>query len=115
MTDSFRQSAGQIALVERMSDAHHFDVCGEDVVVGYSVQRKDAADSDNNAGDFAAGAPTPGATNVGGGGDTGEGDPGPLRIHDIQDSSWLAAHNGEQVTNVPGIVTGIRTTGSSRG
>jgi uncharacterized protein len=80
-----------------------------------SVQRKDAADSDNNAGDFAAGAPTPGATNVGGGGDTGEGDPGPLRIHDIQDSSWLAAHNGEQVTNVPGIVTGIRTTGSSRG
>ena len=77
-----------------------------------SVQRKDAADSDNNAGDFAAGAPTPGATNVGGdGGGTGDGDPGPLRIHDIQDSSWLAAHNGEQVTNVPGIVTGIRTSG----
>jgi uncharacterized protein len=81
-----------------------------------SVQRKDAADSDNNAGDFASGAPTPGATNVGGGGGgTGDGDPGPLRIHDIQDSSWLAAHNGEQVTNVPGIVTAIRTTGSSRG
>src|SRR5512133_2450676 len=81
-----------------------------------SVQRKDAADSDDNAGDFASGAPTPGATNVGGGGGgTGEGDPGPLRIHDIQDSSWLAAHNGEQVTNVPGIVTGIRTAGSSRG
>src|SRR5512133_1644 len=80
-----------------------------------SVQRKDAADSDDNAGDFASGAPTPGATNVGGGGGTGEGDPGPLRSHDIQDSSWLAAHNGEQVTNVPGIVTGIRTAGSSRG
>ncbi len=81
-----------------------------------SVQRKDAADSDDNAGDFASGAPTPGATNVGGGGGgTGEGDPGPLRIHDIQDSSWLAAHNGEQVTNVPGIVTAIRTAGSSRG
>src|SRR3954452_15521681 len=79
-----------------------------------SVQRKDAADSDDNAGDFASGAPTPGATNAGGGG-TGEGDPGPLRIHDIQDSSWLAAHNGEQVTNVPGIVTAIRTAGSSRG
>ena len=72
-----------------------------------SVQRKDAADSDNNAADFASGAPTPGATNVGGdGGGTGDGEPGPLRIHDIQDSSWLAAHNGEQVTNVPGIVTG---------
>jgi uncharacterized protein len=79
------------------------------------VQRKDGADSDNNANDFAAGAPTPGATNVGGGGGTGDGEPGPLRIHDIQDSSWLAAHNGEQVTNVPGVVTGIRTTGSSRG
>jgi uncharacterized protein len=77
-----------------------------------SVQRKDAADSDNNANDFAADAPTPGATNAGGGGDTGDGEPGPLRIHDIQDSSWLAAHNGEKVTNVPGIVTGIRTTGS---
>jgi uncharacterized protein len=80
-----------------------------------SVQRKDGADSDNNANDFAAGAPTPGAPNVGGGGGTGDGEPGPLRIHDIQDSSWLAAHNGEQVTNVPGVVTGIRTTGSSRG
>ena len=49
------------------------------------------------------------------GGGTGDGDPGPLRIHDIQDTSWLAAHDGEQVTNVPGIVTGIRTAGSSRG
>jgi uncharacterized protein len=79
-----------------------------------SVQRKDAADSDNNANDFAAAAPTPGATNAGGGG-TGEGEPGPLRIHDIQDSSWLAAHNNEQVTNVPGIVTAIRSAGSTRG
>jgi uncharacterized protein len=80
-----------------------------------SVQRKDAADSDNNANDFAAAAPTPGATNAGGGGGTGEGEPGPLRIHDIQDSSWLAAHNNEQVTNVPGIVTAIRSAGSTRG
>jgi predicted extracellular nuclease len=79
-----------------------------------SVQRQDARDTDNNANDFAAAAPTPGATNAGGGGG-GDGEPGPLRIHDIQDSSWLAAHNGEQVTNVPGIVTGIRSTGSSRG
>src|SRR6185312_12788359 len=37
-----------------------------------SVQRKDAADSDNNTSDFASGAPTPGAANAGaGGGDTG--------------------------------------------
>jgi len=81
-----------------------------------SVQRKDAADTDDNANDFAAGAPTPNAANAGGGDDTGDGEPGPLRIHDIQDSRWLAAHNGEKVTNVPGIVTGVRTrSGSSRG
>ena len=30
VTDSFRQSAAQIALVERMSDAYHLDVCGDD-------------------------------------------------------------------------------------
>ena len=38
MTDSFRHSAEHIALVERMSDAHHLDVCGEDVVVGYLLE-----------------------------------------------------------------------------
>jgi len=27
-----------IAQVERMSDAHHLDVCGEDVVVGYLLE-----------------------------------------------------------------------------
>jgi predicted extracellular nuclease len=81
-----------------------------------SVQRTDAADSDDNSKDFAAAAPTPGAKNAGsGGGGGGEGEPGPLRVHDIQDSSWLAAHNGDQVTNVPGIVTAIRASGSSRG
>jgi uncharacterized protein len=49
-----------------------------------SVQRKDAADTDDNANDFTAGAPTPGAATAGGGDDTGDGEPGPLRIHDIQ-------------------------------
>jgi cyclopropane fatty-acyl-phospholipid synthase-like methyltransferase len=38
VTDSFRQSAEHIALVERMSDAHHLDVCGDDVVVGYLLE-----------------------------------------------------------------------------
>ncbi len=81
-----------------------------------SVQRTDAADSDDNSKDFAAAAPTPGAKNAGsGGGGGGEGEPGPLRIHDIQGSGWLAAHNGDQVTNVPGIVTAVRSGGSSRG
>jgi predicted extracellular nuclease len=79
-----------------------------------SVQRKDAADSDNNAGDFAAAAPTPAAANAGSGGG-GSGEPGPLRIHDIQGGGWKTSHDGDQVTNVPGIVTAIRSAGSSLG
>lgn len=81
-----------------------------------SVQRTTAADTDANAVDFSAGAPTPDATNVVTG-PTGPGDqtPGPLRIHDLQGSSWVSPHNGEAVTNVPGIVTGLRPTGSSKG
>ena len=77
-----------------------------------SVQRTDAADTDDNATDFAAAAPTPAAVNAGGGGGGGGGEPGPLRIHDIQGASWVSPHDGEAVTNVPGIVTGIRTSGS---
>ncbi len=82
-----------------------------------SEQRTGAPDSDNNSGDFTAGAPTPGAANGGssGGGGGGGETPGPLRIHDIQGTSWVSAHNGDQVTNVPGIVTGLRTSGSSKG
>jgi predicted extracellular nuclease len=80
-----------------------------------SVQRTDKPDSDDNAGDFAAGPPTPGAANTGNGGGTGGGEPGPLRIHDIQGSSWVSPRNGEHVTNVPGIVTAVRSAGSSRG
>ncbi|HEY7631202.1 MAG TPA: lamin tail domain-containing protein [Thermoleophilaceae bacterium] len=81
-----------------------------------SVARSEQADSDNNSADFAAGKPTPGAENGGsGGGGTGGGTPGPLRIHGIQGTSWLSPHNGDSVTNVPGIVTAIRGTGSSRG
>jgi S-methylmethionine-dependent homocysteine/selenocysteine methylase/SAM-dependent methyltransferase len=38
VTESFHQSAEHIALVERISDAHHLDVCGEDVVVGYLLE-----------------------------------------------------------------------------
>jgi predicted extracellular nuclease len=79
-----------------------------------SVQRKAAADSDNNASDFAAAAPTPAAANAGSSGGGG-GEPGPLRIHDLQGGGWKTSHDGDQVTNVPGIVTAIRSTGSSRG
>ncbi|MFB9834837.1 lamin tail domain-containing protein [Actinoallomurus acaciae] len=81
-----------------------------------SVQRSDKADSDDNSADFTAGDPTPGAANAGGGdGGGGGGEPGPLRIHDIQGASWISPHDDEQVTNVPGVVTAIRTSGSSRG
>ncbi|MEV0402976.1 lamin tail domain-containing protein [Actinoallomurus sp. NPDC050550] len=81
-----------------------------------SVQRSGKADSDDNSADFSAGDPTPGAANAGsGGGGGGGGEPGPLRIHDIQGASWLSPHNGEKVTNVPGVVTAIRSAGSSKG
>jgi predicted extracellular nuclease len=38
-----------------------------------------------------------------------------VRIHDIQGGTRLSPYAGEQVTDVTGIVTGIRTYGSSRG
>ncbi|HEY0543041.1 MAG TPA: lamin tail domain-containing protein [Actinoallomurus sp.] len=80
-----------------------------------SVQRSGKADSDDNSADFSAADPTPGAANASGGGGTGTGEPGPLRVHDIQGTGWLSPHNNEKVTNVPGIVTGVRSAGSSRG
>jgi hypothetical protein len=81
-----------------------------------SVQRTSDPDSDDNATDFSAGAPTPAAANAGSGdGGGGSGEPGPLRIHDLQGAGWKTTHDGDQVTNVPGIVTAIRSAGSSRG
>src|SRR5262249_45735334 len=75
-----------------------------------SVQRT-GADTDDNAADFIAAAPTPGTGIAGGPPPT----PGPLRIHDIQGTAWGSPDNGQPVTNVPGIVTGLRTSGSSQG
>jgi predicted extracellular nuclease len=82
-----------------------------------SDQRTSAADTDQNGTDFTAAAPTPGAANTGGsgGGGGGGGTPGPLSIHDIQGASWLSPQNGNTVTNVPGVVTGVRSAGSSKG
>jgi predicted extracellular nuclease len=82
-----------------------------------SDQRTSAADTDQNGTDFTAAAPTPGAANSGGpgGGGGGGGTPGPLRIHDIQGTSWLSPQNGKTVTDVPGTVTGVRAAGSSKG
>ncbi|GAB3386874.1 hypothetical protein GCM10027568_05830 [Humibacter soli] len=82
-----------------------------------SVQRTDAADTDVNATDFTAAAPTPGAATAdqGGGGDQTPPTPGTTRIHDIQGDSFVSPLNNQNVSNVPGIVTGVRTSGSSRG
>lgn len=83
-----------------------------------SVQRLAAADTDSNSADFQAAAPTPGAattatapTDPGGPAPT----PGDVRIHDIQGPGWKSPLDGQKVANVPGIVTGLRTSGSSRG
>ncbi|WP_320774696.1 endonuclease/exonuclease/phosphatase family protein [Streptomyces sp. CRN 30] len=40
---------------------------------------------------------------------------GSVRIHDIQGSTRISPLAGQQVADVPGIVTGVRTYGSSRG
>jgi hypothetical protein len=76
-----------------------------------SVQRAaDGADTDDNSADFTAAAPTPANSgNPGGGGGDG---PGPLRIHDIQGTSWVSPQVNAAVTNVPGIVTALRTSSS---
>ena len=70
------------------------------------------ADTDNNAADFTAGAPTPtnaaGATS-GGGGTTPP--PTSARIHDIQGAAHRSPLVGQAVTSVPGIVTAVGTNG----
>jgi uncharacterized protein len=79
-----------------------------------SAQRITTTDTDQNGTDFTAAAPTPGAPTAGGGGGGG-GTPGPLAIHDIQGTGFLSPQAGNTVTNVPGIVTGVRAAGSSKG
>ncbi|ONH22766.1 endonuclease [Pseudofrankia asymbiotica] len=78
-------------------------------------------DTDNNSVDFTSGVPK--ATNTAGatvtatdnpGGPT-DPTPGSTRIHDIQGSGRISPIVGQNVTNVPGIVTAVRSTGSSRG
>ncbi|WP_236654589.1 lamin tail domain-containing protein [Streptacidiphilus anmyonensis] len=75
-------------------------------------------DTDQNGADFTAVAPQP--NNSATGGATGSpsaspsptATPGTVRIHDIQGASWVSPLNGKTVTNVPGVVTAIRTSGS---
>jgi predicted extracellular nuclease len=76
------------------------------------------ADTDDNSADFTAASPT--ATNSAGetagagdgGGSTGPTEPGAFRIHDIQGSTRISPLKGQSVNGVPGIVTGVRTSGS---
>ena len=73
------------------------------------------ADTDNNGADFTTAAPTPGTAASGPTPTptpTATPTPGPLRIHDIQGTSWISPDNGQPVTSVPGIVTAIRIAGS---
>ncbi|MYW05938.1 endonuclease/exonuclease/phosphatase family protein [Streptomyces sp. SID3343] len=75
------------------------------------------ADTDDNAADFVVGAPTP--LNARGEGPTGPGpgepEPTNARIHDIQGTTRVSPKNGARVASVPGVVTGIRSFGNSRG
>jgi hypothetical protein len=80
-----------------------------------SAQRLTTTDTDQNGTDFTAAAPTPGAPTAGAGGGGGGGTPGPLAIHDIQGTGFLSPQNGKTVTDVPGIVTGVRAAGPSKG
>ncbi|MFF9772816.1 endonuclease/exonuclease/phosphatase family protein [Streptomyces sp. NPDC013978] len=83
------------------------------------------ADTDDNATDLASGAPspvnsagqTPGSGDGdgdgdGGGGGGGSTEPGPVRVHDIQGTTRLSPLTGQTVIRVPGIVTGVRKSGS---
>ncbi|MEU3223879.1 endonuclease/exonuclease/phosphatase family protein [Streptomyces sp. NPDC006976] len=77
------------------------------------------ADTDDNAADLTAAAPTPvnaaGETS-GGGEDPGDGDnptePGTVRVHDIQGTTRVSPLDGQAVTGVPGVVTAVRASGS---
>lgn len=86
-----------------------------------SVARGTAlADTDDNAADLAAGAPTPvnAAGESSGGTGPGPGDPGnptepgTVRVHDIQGATRLSPLAGQSVSGVPGVVTAVRTSGS---
>ncbi|MFE6282699.1 lamin tail domain-containing protein [Streptomyces sp. NPDC057877] len=77
------------------------------------------ADTDDNAADLAAGTPSPvnsagqGPGSGDGGGDGGGStEPGTVRVHDIQGTTRVSPLAGQTVTRVPGVVTGVRTSGS---
>ncbi|WP_069169508.1 endonuclease/exonuclease/phosphatase family protein [Streptomyces griseus] len=76
------------------------------------------ADTDDNAADLTAGTPTPvnAAGESAGGSGPGEPggptEPGTVRVHDIQGTTRVSPFAGRPVTGVPGVVTGVRSSGS---
>ncbi|SFJ88917.1 hypothetical protein SAMN05421835_11080 [Amycolatopsis sacchari] len=77
-----------------------------------SVSRT-GADTDDNAADFTAGTPSP--TNTKGETAGGSTPATPAKIHDIQGVTRISPLKGQKVTGVTGIVTAVRSFGSSRG
>ncbi|MET9730343.1 endonuclease/exonuclease/phosphatase family protein [Streptomyces sp. NPDC006458] len=79
------------------------------------ARRTSLADTDDNAADLQAGAPSPvnaaGEAPEGGSGG-GPTEPGTVRIHDIQGTTRLSPTAGKTLAGVPGVVTGVRTYGS---
>jgi len=67
-------------------------------------------DTDNNAADFAGGAPIPRNTSSPFA-NCSLPPPPPLRIHDIQGASHISPQNGNTLYHVPGIVTALRSNG----
>ncbi|AQU70832.1 endonuclease/exonuclease/phosphatase family protein [Streptomyces niveus] len=86
----------------------------------HSVARNAAlTDTDNNSADFSGATPSPrNSAGAGGGGEPTptpsptDTTPGELRIHDIQGTTRISPQAGKSVTNVPGVVTAVRVTGS---
>ncbi|TDU06662.1 hypothetical protein EDD99_5226 [Streptomyces sp. 846.5] len=86
-----------------------------------------STDTDQNGADFTAGTPSP--VNSGSASSSPSASssasasasasatatPGTVRIHDIQGTTWLSPLNGQTVSNVPGIVTAVRASGSTKG
>ncbi|GJF28927.1 endonuclease [Kitasatospora sp. NE20-6] len=74
------------------------------------------ADTDDNAADLVAGTPSPvnskGEAAEGDTGTTGPTEPGTVRIHDVQGGTRTSPKSGSTIAGIPGIVTGVRTTGS---
>ncbi len=73
-----------------------------------SATRTSTPDTDDNSADFTAATPTP----TGSSATPPPPGPGSVRIHDIQGGSWLSPKAKSTVTDVPGIVTALRTSGS---